>query len=100
MKDKKRKQNATNNGTAYVYDEIALQTKSCNEVQTKFRTLFPEHLPANKTTTRKNTQKYERDGTSLNMKKDDQGEELPQEHKKTLKWCGNHWKEIRIRDHK
>ena len=78
MKDKKRKQNASNNGTAYFYDEIALQTKSCNQVQTKFRTLFPEYLPPNKTTTRKNIQKYERDGTSLNMKKDDQGEVVRQ----------------------
>ena len=30
------------------------ETKSYYQVQTKFRTLFPERLPTNKTTSRKN----------------------------------------------
>ena len=76
MKDKKRKQNAFNNGTRYFYCEIVLQNESHNQVQTKFRTLFPEHLPPNKTTIRKNVRKCEKDSTSLKMK-EDQGKELP-----------------------
>ena len=44
------------------------KTKSYNQVQTKFRTLFPESLPPNETTIWKNVKKYERDGTSLNMR--------------------------------
>ena len=45
------------------------ETKSYNQVQTKFRTLFPERLPPNKTTIRKNVKKYERNGLSLNKNK-------------------------------
>ena len=37
------------------------------EVQTKFKTLFPECLPPNKTKIRKKM--YERNGTSLNLNK-------------------------------
>ena len=65
------------------------ETKSYNQVQTKFRTLFPEHLPSNKTTIRKNVK------SMRGMTKEDQEEELPQEHKKILKRYGKHWKEIK-----
>ena len=43
------------------------ETKSYNQVQTKSRDLFPEHLQPNKTTIQKNDKHYQRDGTSLNM---------------------------------
>ena len=49
--------------TVKLYDE----KKSYNQVQTKFRTLFPERSPPNKTTIRKNVKKYEGDGTSLTL---------------------------------
>ena len=52
------------------------ETKSYNQVQTKFRTLFPERLPPNKTTIRKNVNKCERDGTSLNMNKGRSGRRI------------------------
>ena len=52
------------------------ETKSCNQVQTKFRTLCPERLRPNKTTIRKNVRKYERDGTSLNMNKGRSGRRI------------------------
>ena len=61
------------------------ETKCYDQVQTKFRTLFPERLPPSKTTILKYIKKYERDDTSLNMNKEDQGEELPQVQKKILK---------------
>ena len=34
------------------------ETKSCNQVQTNFRTLFPELLQPNKTAIQKNITKY------------------------------------------
>ena len=46
------------------------ETKSYNQVQTKFRSLFSELLPPNKTTIRKSVRKYEKDRTSLNMNKE------------------------------
>ena len=36
------------------------ETKTYKQFQTKFRTLFPERLPPNKTTIRKNVEKYGR----------------------------------------
>ena len=71
------------------------ETKSYNQVRTKFRTLFPERLPPKKTTIRKNVKKYDRDGSSVNMIKEDQGEELSQEHKKILKRYYKYWKEMK-----
>ena len=52
------------------------KTKSYNQFQTKFRTLFPERLPLNKTTIRKNVKKYEKDGTYLNMNKGRSGRRI------------------------
>ena len=46
------------------------ETKSYNQVQTKFRSLFSELLPPNKTTIRKSVRKYEKDRTFLNMNKE------------------------------
>ena len=40
------------------------EAKRCNQVQTKFITLFPERLPPNKTTIRKNIKKY---GGTVNL---------------------------------
>ena len=65
MKDKKWKQNATNNGTAYFYCEIELQNKKLqsrsNQVQNFYHQIKPQF--------EKMFKKYERDGTSLNINK-------------------------------
>ena len=52
------------------------ETKSYNQVQTKFRTLFPECLLTNKAKIRKSIKKYKRDGTSLNMNKGKSGRRI------------------------
>ena len=52
------------------------EMKSYSQVQTKFRTLFSERLPPNKTTIRKNVKKYERDDTYLNMNKGRSGRRI------------------------
>ena len=44
------------------------ETKSYNQVQNKFRNLFPECLSPNKTAIGRNVKTYERGGTSLNVK--------------------------------
>ena len=82
MKDKKQKQNATNNETTYFYCEIVLRKE---KLQSSPELCFQNVYHQNKTTIRKNIRKYE---------EEDQGKELPQEHKKTLKRYGKHWKEI------
>ena len=52
------------------------ETKSYNQVRTKFRTLFPERLPPKKTTIRKSVKKYDRDGSSVNMNKGRSGRRI------------------------
>ena len=60
------------------------ETKIYNQVQTKFRTLFPERLPPNKTTTRKNVENYEsmrgmaRSGRRITTKKQENIEAVRQ----------------------
>ena len=56
--------------------KLYYKTKSYNQVKTKFRALFPERLPPNKTTTRKNVKKCERNGASLNMNKGRSGRRI------------------------
>ena len=52
------------------------ETKNYNQVQTKFRTLFPECFPRNKTTLWKNVKKYVRDDTPLNVNKGRSGRRI------------------------
>ena len=50
--------------------KLYCEMKNYSQVQIKFRTLFPELLPPNKTTIpKKNVKKHERNNTSLNMNK-------------------------------
>ena len=59
------------------------ETKSYNQVQTKFRTLFPERLPPNKTRIWENVKKYKRDDILLNMNKGRSGRGI------TTRWQEN-----------
>ena len=61
------------------------ETKSYNQVQTKFRTLFPERLPPNKTRIWENVKKYKRDDISLNMNKGRSGRRI------TTRWQEAVW---------
>ena len=61
------------------------ETKSYNQVQTKFRTLSPERLPPNKTRIWENIKKYKRDDISLNMNKGRSGRRI------TTRWQEAVW---------
>ena len=56
--------------------KLYYKTKSYSQVQTKFRTLFPECLPPNKTTIWKNVENYGMDGTSSNINKGRSGNRM------------------------
>ena len=90
MKDKKRKQNATNNGTIYFYFSLWNQiVKQKTTVKFKpsselcFQNLYQQIKP-----------QFKKMPKSM-REMADQGEELPQEHKKKLEWYGKYWKEIK-----
>ena len=76
------------------------EMKSYNQVQTKFRTLFPELLPLNKTMIRKMLKRMRGMGHLQTWIKEDWGKELPQEHKKTLKHCHMQALEKKLRKNK
>ena len=96
MKDKKPKQNAINNGTTYFYCEIVImKRKATITFKPSSELYFQEVYHQTKLKFEKKLESMRGMAHLWTWIKEDKGKELPQEHKKLLKWHGKHWKEIK-----